>query len=1303
MAQERSFTLVGKFKDNITPELVKITKSLDALGESLNRMSGKKAGFSGVAKKVDDSTEAHKKLIEQVKTLRSEISGTTKEFSQYNSGLARSIQFMGQYRKELGKATSSNKSFSKSSQEAAGAEEERWAASTRSIEGYMKAQGAAQKMAESMAGGPKGSANLLNTMLQANALTALGGAIAQGFQKGMGLVMRMITAAPRLFMRHFEAARQDEMSDIKAQAGMMGALNLAGYRGGDKEGKVSYSEAGKFFKRIDQAVAEEIRTSAAPTGAVIELQRYTSDTLVPLLMQAKGIEKGADVRKVDPKKITEMSKGYAGLLSQVALLAQGTGSSTIRVAQGVEGLISRGKIDTTMDFFTDNVLLMNALQKAGFAGGFGSSLRVSSLKTPAERLEAVKKALEVAMPSEGIEAMSTSLTGSLQALGDTISNPSVGLFGMAGTFTEKEQKKVNQQLTDIFNRRRDKYDAELKQLKDSKRTDETTLLRIKQLEIDRKKNRERLASLTKEGEEKVTTPFKAFSLVFGEVVRNLTDVLNAIGPIWNRFTLAALDITDRVIGPLATALGGIASDMRKDMAEGRDRLPFHVGRVVGEIYKFLGEALGALSNLLANPTGPMSEFQREYLSGFMAAFKNDPSLVAKAREGIANGISALLSALGRAILMVLTAGEVRPLVLSAIGLIFGPPVVLAVITGVVPLMVLFFGKVLAGLAKRASEGGFFETRAARLKRLRFLRGARDRLSPVKRGARELGGFGAEAAGLAWELGGRPGSRVLGKAGKGIRGFGKYVPGGAIAAGALDFGMGLASGEAPGKAASSGIGTILGATLGSLGGPVGTVIGSVAGGWIGEKIYDVMLGPSQAQRIAAEAQRKAAEAMEASRNKYGTEELGGVRALSDALGGGAGLQKMALNLLKSGELSQRDYTQVRVLSAQMADLNAATEGVRKAQDALSLNTNYNLGREKELSKKLEDAKLRQKAATDAITAQWKDTDSQVRIKILAAADVVSKAMVDAGKRLSPGLKDTSQGLKETPRSGPVRGAASGHLGEAISSEIRNKPSGSDLVIANSSETIIPAAGGLGMKDFMNTLWSGFSSISSVLSKLEKSFASSSKFNKDQFTDLNRKIDSNQNSLLGTLQKLTTGGSILGVGGSGNIISVGKSLLAMGLEVGENPFFQYGRGFLPGGGGRVGRHAKNSYHYLGRALDVSGPPALLDRAYSMLKGTNPSELLWRVPGHFDHLHVAYGLGGGSPAFFSSEDQARAWERKMAPRSASIATVTANSSEGFGGVYHLNSPITIYQQPNQDPEELATIVALRLGMAVDELRNH
>ena len=58
-------------------------------------------------------------------------------------------------------------------------------------------------------------------------------------------------------------------------------------------------------------------------------------------------------------------------------------------------------------------------------------------------------------------------------------------------------------------------------------------------------------------------------------------------------------------------------------------------------------------------------------------------------------------------------------------------------------------------------------------------------------------------------------------------------------------------------------------------------------------------------------------------------------------------------------------------------------------------------------------------------------------------------------------------------------AKGGLGDAVSKEMKMKPPGSGLVIANSSETVIPAAGGYGMKDFMGYLRSGFDRMATII--------------------------------------------------------------------------------------------------------------------------------------------------------------------------------------------------------------------------------
>ena len=98
----------------------------------------------------------------------------------------------------------------------------------------------------------------------------------------------------------------------------------------------------------------------------------------------------------------------------------------------------------------------------------------------------------------------------------------------------------------------------------------------------------------------------------------------------------------------------------------------------------------------------------------------------------------------------------------------------------------------------------------------------------------------------------------------------------------------------------------------------------------------------------------------------------------------------------------------------------------------------------------------------------------------------------------------------------------------------------------------------------------------------------------------------------------------LGNVSNIVQLGRALQRMGYAVGEHPAF----------GGVAPVHSENSYHYRGMAIDVNadsmpgGEEAALTRLYNMLKG-DPGvvELLWQVPDHYDHLHVAMEAGGAA----------------------------------------------------------------------------
>jgi hypothetical protein len=101
-------------------------------------------------------------------------------------------------------------------------------------------------------------------------------------------------------------------------------------------------------------------------------------------------------------------------------------------------------------------------------------------------------------------------------------------------------------------------------------------------------------------------------------------------------------------------------------------------------------------------------------------------------------------------------------------------------------------------------------------------------------------------------------------------------------------------------------------------------------------------------------------------------------------------------------------------------------------------------------------------------------------------------------------------------------------------------------------------------------------------------------------------------------------------SASIIEIGKLAQRMGLHVGENPKF----------GGVHPVHTQTSWHYKGKAVDVSGDPAKMRRFARVVSnryGRNLEELFWNgsgarniksgkrvgkgfVSGHTDHVHVA-----------------------------------------------------------------------------------
>jgi hypothetical protein len=282
---------------------------------------------------------------------------------------------------------------------------------------------------------------------------------------------------------------------------------------------------------------------------------------------------------------------------------------------------------------------------------------------------------------------------------------------------------------------------------------------------------------------------------------------------------------------------------------------------------------------------------------------------------------------------------------------------------------------------------------------------------------------------------------------------------------------------------------------------------------------------------------------------------------------------------------------------------------------------------------------------------------------------------------------------------------GALGDAVASEMKHKPAGSSLVVANSSETVIPAAGGHGMLDFVETLRAGFSAMIATYKETQTRQDNTLKAIKNTLV-------SNQMQTNARLQKLETkftspsmpGG--LGGAAAGGVDAFTPIAQRMGLSMTS--------GYRPGDSG---------WHGANRARDFSngsGPtPQMMQFAQYMAStyGANLKELIYTPLGfsikngqkvapyaqgaHNNHVHVAYALGPEQGRMFNSLSAAQGWEQSMVPGSVKVASITGNSGEGFGETNVTNN-MTITQQPGEDGEALANRVATLFFDAVSNARS-
>ena len=160
----------------------------------------------------------------------------------------------------------------------------------------------------------------------------------------------------------------------------------------------------------------------------------------------------------------------------------------------------------------------------------------------------------------------------------------------------------------------------------------------------------------------------------------------------------------------------------------------------------------------------------------------------------------------------------------------------------------------------------------------------------------------------------------------------------------------------------------------------------------------------------------------------------------------------------------------------------------------------------------------------------------------------------------------------------------------------------------------------------------------------------------------------------------------------------------------------------------RAGDKGYHGLGRAMDFSNginTPQQMAFAKAMIAnyGSTIKELIYTPLGfgikdgakvplsywgaktnamHYNHVHVAFAGGPEDGRMFNSKAAAGGWEKSMVPGSVKVDSFTRNASEGFGQNTYGDIVVNVSAGATSDPNQLAEIVARKIGQAISEVQS-
>lgn len=1077
MATEKEFKLIGQFEDRITSKLKKLNREINTINKSFKKMQSR---LRPIARDMGTIAMASERVTKALKNQR--------------NGYQTNVNSMRTYRSEMGKTISAAKKLSNIKP-------------PKPLPVPKFPKGAPPAYPTGMGGGGEKGMGFLGTTTS----VALGGiltqAIVSGFRQGVALMMKPL----RYFGNAFAERVGDEMADIQSAGGLFAVdrkENTGLFRG--------FNDALQMQERLNQSLAKSAAALPGATNDYVRTARQITDTVsiafsrdkeaFAKLAQSLGGAEGASSEQQITKVLTAFTE-------KGVLLGQGQ-SGGIPLPILLEQLVSREQVNVQglknrYQALRDNPLLAGAIEDAQ------QTINATAAGS-ADRIGEVIKALNAALPQEVINKMRGSIEGLQEAFKSAFFDPDTGLFGLSRTL------KLTTPKIDEFGRFLNENGEVVKEASEAARESTTLFKTLREtiafFLVPLAELTDALPALfepfeaiaaafqdIREKGRQLSLNFNSFSNFFGERANDLAKLadtmadsdpnkkiakaeaqvlletkrqrgslsafatmLRSTGAITEKKYLEVMnsvkDFRTKVVDgehvPL-TSMTGITADILKGIMN---------SPLMQDISSAIGEALGAtidaiftlLDKLINGVKGDTGvKVVDAFVKGFQKVItkerfdqimKTFEKAMAMAFETIGSslvkvGIPALLSAIKGAL------G----------GLAKSGPLGLAVVVGLAVKALYMFNNALNNAAMKLNNTPGARGRGGVQ---RFGRGGSlDRLSRMRRG-RALG-MAKDAGGLAYQLAGAPGAKTATKFTKAITGFtktmtkaGRVIPGGALAMGAVDMGLAMASGEDFGQAAAGTIGAVLGGAAGTFFGPAGTVIGSMAGGAIADMAYE-HLNPAAAQQREAAAMQLAAaksvsEAQSLTRGLGVSEkefDFGSVKEFTTRLDyAGFASNQNAQALIKEYQERNEAFETLKGLKTQYDKLKLALEESTVPQEAQArqlqtLNDKIKIASvdyEKEQKELVTKFAKTPRAIEDALvnTINTKLTFSQM-----------DAAIAERIRRTAYVQRMSSR--QDQKRRGGVKNLEPSYGGNLapLLEEMRYKPVGSNLVMANSSETIL----------------------------------------------------------------------------------------------------------------------------------------------------------------------------------------------------------------------------------------------------------